>query len=539
MRRLVSNVRRDEGGFGLIEMVVALLIAGIVFGALATTLIAAVRSSVYSRQNQQATDYMTQAIEELRLMSYGSLSVDASLLSGDPSVVSCAAGPLCIDVGGSVEAIVTASIAGVSAVDTLHDAQTNETTFTLRRYVTAVDGTGTDLVRRVTVSIEWTFNGKTHTRSTSTVIAYSQRGLPLPYFTLKPATSTVSINPGATVVHTYTLENKGAPDRWNLTLSGSATGFSLHADTDNSGDYDDGIDALLTDTSGDGVVDTGRIQPGTTFRFYLVRVTSVSTPLATLTTNVTARSVAQPTASTASATATATTVIVSGAVAPTVAPTPTPSGSGSPSPSPSATDVVCALGSVPASSPPTGYTAKSYALHNKGLSTSTTLAQLDMNGTAPSNSALGTYSTDQSATLTGRQVVASATSSSAALLALSGPTSYADWSMDLGAKLNISGGSVVQVWVAAPAGAVSGASVPVVLYSTNSAGGNSHVLAYTSGTVTSGCAGFQQVAVQLPSMSAQQVSKNSQLHVRVALSTTLRLGYDATMMPASLTVNVK
>lgn len=526
--------RYGDAGFGLIEMIVALLIAGMVFGALATTLVASLRSSLLSRQNQQATDYMTQAIEEMRLMDYGSLSVSAAALAGDPKVLNCGGNP-CIAVNGTDELLVTATVPGVTAVSTLLDTQTNGTTFTLRRYVTATAGTGPDLVRRVTVDISWTTYGATHTRSTSTIIAYSQRGLPLPSFTLKPATSSETINPGDYAVHTFTLENKGAPDRWNLTLTGATTGFQLYADTDNSGSYEPGTDALLTDTSADGIVDTGRVEPGTTVRFFLVLSTTSATPLATLTTTLKATSVAQPTASTASATAAATTIIQAGLVTPT--PVPTPS-STSPGPSPSPTETVCSAASVPTPSV-SGYTTRAYALHNAGYTSSPTLPQLDMNASAATSATLGTFSTDQAPTLTGRQVVGSSASSAAALVALTDPTTYADWFLTVGKKTNIAGQAVLQLWVAGTAGATPGETVPVVLYTTTSSGSSPTVLSFVNGTVTAGCAGFQQIAVTLPAITAQAISKNYQLHVRAALSSTARFGYDSTQMPAQLAVSLK
>lgn len=527
--------RRDDAGFGLIEMIVALLIAGMVFGALATTLVASLRSSLLSRQNQQATDFMTQAVEEMRLLDYGSLSTDSAGFAGDPKVLSCAGNP-CIDVNGTNELLVTAAVPGVSAVSTLFDPQTNGTTFTVHRYVTAINGTGQDLVRRVTVDVSWSTYGATHNRSTSTIIAYSQRGLPLPSFTLKPATSSDTINPGDYAVHTFTLENKGAPDRWNLTLTGSTVGFQLYADTDNSGSYEPGTDALLTDTTADGVVDTGRVEPGTSVRFFLVLNTTAATPLATLSTTLKATSVAQPTASTASATAVATTIIQAGVVTPTPAPTGTTTPS--PTPSPSATETVCSLPSVPTPSA-SGYTTRSFSLHNAGYPSSTTLAQLDMNTTAPAGSTLGTFSTDQAPTLTGRQVVGSSTASGSALIALGDAKTYADWFMTVGAKTSITGQSVLQLWIAGTSGATPGETLPVVLYTTTSAGSSPSVLAYTSATVAAGCAGFQQVAVTLPAITTQNIAKNYQLHVRVALSATARLGYDSTQMPAQLAVSLK
>lgn len=538
MRRLRQRLAStDDAGFGLVEMVVALLIAGMVFGALATTLVASVRASLLSRQNQQATDYMTQAVEQLRLLSYGSLSVSAAALSGDPRIHTCASGSgQCLTVNGADEAVVTADPAGVTVTSTVNDPATNGTTFTLSQYVTAAPTIGTDLARRVTVYITWNAYGITHTRSTSSMIAYSQQGLPLPFFDLTPAADTASFNPGAWMWHAYTLSNKGAPDRWNLTLSGAAIGFQLYADSVGNGIFDPTVDTtLLGDTNGDGIVDTGRVDPGTSFHFFLVLPPSSPQPLGTWTTTITATSTGQPTATGATKQAVATTVILTGAVGPTPAPT-----SSTPAPTPSSTDLTCAAASLPSASTSNSYTLTTYALHNAGTQDSTTLPQLTMNSTAASWPALGRYSTDRS-TSSGRLVDPTAATADADILALTDPTTYADWEIQYPSSVSIRGVTTTTLWFAGASGAAPGVTVRALLYTVSADGITKTIQASGSATGPSGCAGFQQVGVALSSMNGSSgVTANGKLHLRVVVNgAQVRYGYDATPMAASFTVGIK
>lgn len=536
MRRVrLRMLEADDAGFSLVEMVVALLIAGMVFGALATTLVASVRASLLSRQNQQATDYMTQAVEELRLLSYGSLSESAAALSSDPRVHTCSSG-LCLTVNGTDEVLVTADPWGVDAATTLQDAATNGTTYTINRYVTAAPTIGTDLARRVSVYISWNLNGITHTRSTSSMIAYSQQGLPLPFFDLTPATDTASFNPGAWAWHAFTLANKGAPDRWNLTLTGDTTGFELYADSVGDGVFNPAVDTTqLTDTTSDGIPDTGRVDPGTSFRFFLVLPPTSPQPLGTMTTTVTATSVGQPTATGATKHAVATTVFVSGAVGPTPVPTST-----TPAPTPTSTDVTCSAASLPTASSTNSYTLTTYALHNAGTLDSTTLPQLTMTSTAATWPALGEYSTDRS-TSSGRLVDPTAVTAASDVLALMDPTTYADWEIQYPSAVSIEGVTTTTLWFAGASGTAPGVTVRALLYTVSADGTTKTIQASGSTAAPAGCAGFQQVGVALSSMNGSSgVPKNGKLHLRVVVNgAQVRFGYDATPMAAGFTVGVK
>src|SRR5450756_807730 len=210
MNRVRERCRSgDDRGFGLIETVVALLIAGIVFGALATTLISAVQASLFGRQNQQATDFMTRELELMRTLDYGSIAMDSGDLGGDARLSGCGI-TQCLDVNGADEPVITATVSGVNPHTTvLTGDETNNTPFTVSRYVTAADQPP-DRAVRATVYVTWMNKGTLHTRSTSTIIAYTQRGLPLPVFKLELPIASLSVNPGGTLTYNLTLTNQGA-----------------------------------------------------------------------------------------------------------------------------------------------------------------------------------------------------------------------------------------------------------------------------------------------------------------------------------------
>ena len=85
---LMRRVRRgDDGGFSLIEQVVALLVAGVVFLAVAAMAISGMKASVESRLNQQAVDIVNRSIEQARAMTYAQMTmVSSDLSTGDSSI---------------------------------------------------------------------------------------------------------------------------------------------------------------------------------------------------------------------------------------------------------------------------------------------------------------------------------------------------------------------------------------------------------------------------------------------------------------------
>ena len=523
--KLIRRVARDDG-FGLIETVVALLIAGIVFTALATTLVASVQASLFGRQNQQAADMMTTQLEQMRTLGYGSLAMQSGDLAGDPRLVSCAS-TKCLVVDGTPEPVVVGTAGGVFPhVVTTADVTTNMTNFTVATYITQLSGQPIDRALRASIFITWSTKGTVHTRSTSSIIAYSQSGLPLPVFKLAALPSAISVNPGATVTYALTLTNQGAPDRWNLTLSGATTGWSWYADTNASGVKDVG-DAVMTDTSLDGIIDTGRIDPSKTFTFFLTRTVPSGEAAGVKPTTITATSVGQPTASGAAASVTVTTTVLTG----TSTATPTATSSTPPG------LVTCAAVATPPPLPGvSGYTLTAYYLHNNGIGDTTAQAQMPMDTTAVGQTSLAHYSTDVDPAALGRVLLSSGGSLPAvsSILTSSATNSVADWQMTV-KKGDVSGKSVVHLWFAAH-GAPGATSARVVLYTADSPSKAKSDLATADITLTPGCAGFQEVYVTLPTTTTA-FKNNDVVGVRVAVAGgEAALGYDVSQMQASFTI---
>jgi hypothetical protein len=386
--------------------------------------------------------------------------------------------------------------------------------------------------------VEWQNRGQTRTRSTSSVIAFTQRGLPLPVFRLESPTPAVSVNPGARVTFTLTLVNQGAPDRFNLTATSAATPWTFHADTDGNGAFDPAIDLPLTDTSSDGTVDTNRVDPATTVRMFLTRETPPGETIGTKSTTVTATSVGQPSASGSTKTIPLTTNIVTGAVPPPPGPTPTPT-------PPAVTEVTCPATTVETvEDKHKNFSDTAYTLASTGIGDTPLQQQMYMSLGGADESGLPRYSTDVDATATGRVVepVGGSAPSAAAVLALTDARQYADWALQLGAKTDFDGTPVLRLWVAG----TGAPGLSVVAYEASAGFTGRTVLGSATvplGTLT--CAGFQEVYVQLPDLagnSGHTINANRVLGVRVVVtgSTPVRFGYDdPVQMPASFQVGVK
>ena len=148
----------------------------------------------------------------------------------------------------------------------------------------------------------------------SSLVTLTTRGLPLPVFKLTPVGGTsASVNPDTWVPFAFELTNQGAPDRWNLTSTGSAAGLWSFYRDDGDGIYEypgspsecsGTCDTILTNTnpSVDAIVDTGRIDPTASIVFWAVRNVSEHAAEGVYASSITATSAAQSGAASASAT---------------------------------------------------------------------------------------------------------------------------------------------------------------------------------------------------------------------------------------------
>jgi Tfp pilus assembly protein PilV len=324
----------DDGGFTLIETVIALGIAMIVFAALGVVSLAGLRTSTVSRQNQQATDVLNRAVEQARAMAYGSLSMTTSDLAvGDAGSITGTPASYLVPGGIGSEPVVAGAVGGISPhVATVSpDGTTN---FVLKRYVTkpsgaTVDSGGFLSAVRFTAVVTWSAYGRSHTRRAATILTDTRRGLPLPSYTLTALAPTSQTKaPDTDLVWGLRVRNLGARDAFNI--QPSAGTWTFYADTNNNGTLDRTVPAAAGDdqplgnwdaVSGNLSPDTGQLEPNTTFFLFAYRHIGSSESGDSVVT-FTTTSAAQPTAAGAVKSAVVNLSVQSGPVA---SPPPGPS----------------------------------------------------------------------------------------------------------------------------------------------------------------------------------------------------------------------
>src|SRR3954451_5479171 len=243
-RRVCRSV---DDGFSLVETVIAMTIAGVIFSTLAFALVGGVHASVLSQQNQQAGDVLNQAVEQARALKYDQLTMQASDLATGEAGRSPA-----LAVGGDYnpntdlasntaaagfEPLVTDTIGGLGAH--VMTVTQNNGSYKLRRYVTQPADAAAAEYKRLTVLVSWSALGKSHTRTYTTLIAPTKRGLPLPDFKLTAQSNLSQCrNPGSVVVYAFNVQNNGARDAWSISAS-PADSWAFYLDTNHNGSYDD------------------------------------------------------------------------------------------------------------------------------------------------------------------------------------------------------------------------------------------------------------------------------------------------------------
>ena len=303
-----------DSGFTLVEAVVALFVLGVIFTALAAAAIGSLRASMSARVEQQAIDFATEALEKARTADYYTLANVSADVSSDPRISACGT-TYCIDPGtGTAEPLVLSAGGSVSPhVNQVSVSLSNEVPITLSTYVSEPADATADY-KRITVMASWSMGSIARERSVTSLVTLTTRGLPLPVFKLTPIGGTsVSVNPDSWVPFAFELTNQGAPDRWNLTSTGSAAGLWSFYRDDGDGIYEypgspsecsGTCDSILTNTnpSGDAIVDTGRIDPTASIVFWAVRNVSDGSAEGVYASGITATSAAQAAAASASAT---------------------------------------------------------------------------------------------------------------------------------------------------------------------------------------------------------------------------------------------
>jgi Tfp pilus assembly protein PilV len=528
---LMDRMRRSEdGGFSLIEQVVALLVAAVVFLAVAAMAIAGMKASVESRLNQQSIDLLNRSIEQALAMTYAQLTMVSTDLTLDTSITGPTTKVWTVPAVGQ-EAVDYHTTGSVSPHVSSITANVNHATFTLKRYVTVPSGatydtSGFPSVKRFTAVVTWRLYGQTKTRYDSTLITDTVRGLPLPNYTFRSVgVTSAAVNAGVVIDFGMAVHNLGARDAFDVAVSSSnpalAAGWTLYKDdgavgagcvtpaTAADGVRDCGEDNLLTDTSGNGTLDTGQVDPNKSFYFVAER-TSTSSDTGTVT--FTTTSVAQPSASGAVHTKTFTVTVTSGTV----------------------TQGTCPTTTTPAVTAPSGYSAVAFYLQNTPVGNTTTQLSLPLaraDCTVQTASSLPNYSTDVSGSSTGRMLTPGGTATST-------DSKRAQWWWQPGgSNLNVSGSGstwgALHLWVQCNTSGAATLNASIGSMNQSTGGSGSYTAKETGSTTIASCAGgWQSVDIPLAGAAGWAVKKNGNpgyLSVRVwssSSSPTMRLGYN-------------
>jgi type II secretory pathway pseudopilin PulG len=503
-----------DAGFSLLEAVIALVIAGGVFGSLSLALIGSVRASQQARQNQNAGDILNRQVEFVRSLDFSGATEITNDLAGD-SNLTYSSGTYYLATSAGNEPVVSASV-GLIPQHVQTVVQQN-TTYTVSTYITKVTDTtnASANYHRVTVIVQWTVNGVTHTRRSSSFFTDTRRGLPLPRFTIGTS-GTYPTNVGASLALKVKITNVGAPDAFNLTASTPPSGgsWAWYWDSNSDGVYSTG-DSLLSDSDGDGTKDTGLLQVGSSIVMFAVRTVVVGEPT-TQNVLITATSAAQPTASTASQ---------------------------------SISDQVLVN---PASC--TGCNLISYYLHNsttygptvyQGTANNGNAIPMLMDRTSPASSrgSLYNYSTDCTGFTSCAAVPAGRYVHTGGATIENDKTKVASWYYSVPTATSVvAGTAALTVWVRPADGSAAASTITAYVGSDQNfaMGGTYQNFGSATATVPAqSTAGWQPVTIGVP-VSAFSINSNKYLCLHVVASGTLdvRLGYDTTGFNAAVVIPI-
>ncbi len=487
--RLRKAWRSDDSGFTLIEAVVALGVATVMFTALAYAAIGAIRATQVARANQQAIDLANDQLENLRQLPWGEL------------------------VGLTTDGAAPATTETVAS---------NNVTYTVATFVTTPPTSTGEREARVVVT--WNGYGTSQERVASSAITYKTQGLPNPDFEIAPTTPTdITVAPGSAAVWGFRLVNRGAWDQW--LLSSSPAGLTFYADRTSVADATP--DGLFDPATDQVVTQTPQIDPYDSFNFWVV-ADSTNDP-GDYTWIGTAQSTAQPDATTGSSTWPMELSVEENA--------PPPSNS-----------QVCLDANTADPAPVNSYTVVSYFLHNSGKTPWPAVGATDpVPGTNAANPLdlttndgvldatwrLPSYSLDVDSSKPGRVIQPGG---STAL-----PAQNAQWQMlrantwytgTIRLRLfvrNLDPGTPAQVQAQLFKATVSGASTS---YATIQSSANTPV------TTCEGGAGYREVVIDFPLTGVQKPGKTGYLGFRVLNTGTqsVSLAYDHDKFPSRITV---
>jgi type II secretory pathway pseudopilin PulG len=283
----------------LVEMLVALVVAGLILSAGAVGLMGAIGGLDYARENREAADLLTEVIEGARAADHAAVAVRADAagqaeLAADPNLTG-SGGLRWLDPDGTGPLGAEEVLSSPTGAITLRRKLVRDgTPYTVRTYVTEPAG-AIGSMRRVVAVVSWQRAAAVHTRRAATVVALTRRGLPLPRFTVEGA-SVLTVNQGAALVAPLVIANRGYRDRWTLVASapGRAWHVDWYRDDDANGLHEAGETTLMGDTNGDGAVDTGLLDTDDVLRLVAVATVDAYDVPGHTTLTLTATPVSQP-----------------------------------------------------------------------------------------------------------------------------------------------------------------------------------------------------------------------------------------------------
>jgi prepilin-type N-terminal cleavage/methylation domain-containing protein len=346
--RQAMRRRHQADGFTLIELVVALTIATVIFSAMAAAGLAGVRASVVARQNQQAVDVLNRLVEQTRGVSYASLAMVTTDLQVDDDAISTGPTPTFEVPNGIGTEDVWADDTGSVDPHVEIVTTTNGMEYTTRTYVTTPVGTTLDTAgqpnqKRLTIVSTWDSYGQERERVISTLLTETTRGLPLPRYGVTPTSPTTqTATPSTTLTWGFQVINRGARDTFNLSASTGTWTYYVDSDCDGARDAGESTELSNTDAAlGDSLPDTGKLEPNNYPPYCVTAQRDIpSTEIGTSSVTFNFESSAQPTSDGAAVAVGAFTVTVtSGSTGGSASPsasgpnticTPTPAGVGTP-----------------------------------------------------------------------------------------------------------------------------------------------------------------------------------------------------------------
>jgi type II secretory pathway pseudopilin PulG len=269
--RLRASVSSDAG-FSLVETVVAMTVAALLFGAVGGVLLVSLKATLAGRQAQQAADLANRTVERLRNRDYTTLGMDSTDAATDTAITGSTYTVPLANGGTSTEPIVLVP-QGPIAPHVTTTQPMDGTAFTVARYVTSppADATGGATYKRVTVVVSWRTGTRSRSRSTSTLVSQSRRGLPAPAFDVR-VTAPPTTTRGASFTVRVAVTNLGVRSHWAITrtttLGTSTTDrawpVTWYSDNGATGSCNGVRDADETTPAQVDSADTGLISSGAT-----------------------------------------------------------------------------------------------------------------------------------------------------------------------------------------------------------------------------------------------------------------------------------